>query len=71
MHFAQGSSNSFVEQRLLQLHSLYCKNEVKSDNLIDALQVTGKYFKEVRKATIKQKRRYLQRLEVYEECGTI
>ena len=60
-----------MEQRSLQQHALYCKTEVEPENLIDALRVMGGYSKEVRKATIKRMRRYLQRLEVYEKFAKI
>ena len=60
-----------MEQRSLQQHALYCKNEVEPENLIDALRVTGGYSKEVRRATITRMRRYLQRLEVEEKGATI
>ena len=60
-----------MEQRALQQHTLYCKIEVEPENLIDALRVTGGYFKEVRRATITRMGRYYQRLEVEEDGATI
>ena len=59
-----------MEERSLQQHALYSKNEVEPENLTDALRVTGGYCKEVRKATIIRMRRYLQRIDVEEEGAT-
>ena len=60
-----------MERRSLQQQALFCKNEIEPSNLIDALRVTNGYSKDVRKATIKRMRRYLQRLKVKEEGGNI
>ena len=70
-HFCTRCLKHFMEQRSLQQHALYCKNEVEPENLIDALRVTGGYSKEVRKATITRMRRYLQRLKVEVDGATI
>ena len=51
-----------MEQRSLRQHALYCKNEVKPENLIGDLRVTGGYSKKVRIATLTKMRRYLQKL---------
>ena len=53
-HFCTRCLKHFMEQRSLQQHALYCTNEDKPDNLINALRVTGGYSKEVRKANIKK-----------------
>ena len=69
-HFRTRCLKDFTEQRLLDQHACYCKNEVEPGNLIDALRDTGGYSQEVRKATIKRMRRYLQKLENKDEEGT-
>ena len=69
-HFCTRCLKHFKEQKSLQQHALYCTNEVAPDILIDALRVTGGYYKEVRKANILRIRRYLQRLKE-EEGATI
>ena len=69
-HLCTRCLKHFMEQRSLQQHALYCKNEVEPENLIDALRVTGGDSKEVRRATIIRMRRYVERLEV-EEKGAL
>ena len=68
-HFCTRCLKDFTEQRLLKQHAWYCKNEVEPGNLIDTLRDTGGYSQEVRKATIKRMRRYLQKLENEDEAG--
>ena len=61
----------FNEQRTLQQHQWYCKNEVEPKNLIDDLRNTGGYSMEVRKARYKSIRRLLQKLDAQKRGTSI
>ena len=66
-HFCTRCLKHFTEQKTLQQHRLYCKNEVDPENLIDQLRVTGGYSKHIRNSTIERTRRYLKRLDADEK----
>ena len=60
-----------MEQKSLQQHAFYCKNEVETWNLIDALRVTSAYSKEVKRAPINKMLQYLQRHAIIEQGANI
>ena len=62
-HLCTRCLKHFKEQRTLQQHRLYYKNEVEPENLIDQLRVTGGFSKHIRNSTIEKTRRYLKRLD--------
>ena len=53
-HFCTRYLKHFTEQRTLQQHGRYCKNEVEPGNLIDDLRNTGGYSQDIRKATLEK-----------------
>ena len=70
-HFCTRCLKHFTEQRTLDQHKWYCKNEVEPGDLIDALRDTGGYSKEVKKARLDRIRRYLLKLDAQTEGETI
>ena len=57
----------FKEQKMLQQHRWYCKNEVYFENLIDKQIVTKGYSKHITNSTIERSRRYLKRFDAVEQ----
>ena len=62
-HFCTRCLKHSKEQKTLQQHRQYCKNEVEPENLIDQLRVIGGFSKHIRNLTIERTRRYLKRLD--------
>ena len=56
-----------MEQKTLQQHRWYCKEEVEPENLIDQLRVTYGFSKHIRNSTVEKTRRYLKRFDADEE----
>ena len=69
--FLHRVSETFHRAEDSHQHKWYCKTEVEPGNLIDAVQDTGGYSKEVREARWDRIRRYLDKLDAEQLGATI